>query len=547
MLSPEDRTVLIEKLKKCGMGKSEKRNSILDALERIAPEIKYRISQSVRETDNDAIANIADKCLEFDEGVEQLAYAISRVDGDTSSWQDLNRFVQASPLTKMAVPYAEREKLLAMVKVIEWPADKLIEYYKENIPKDWDTSNFYEAPNNLSEMLKNLANVGCQKERVPVLEFVVCLLLYAHDYGHKEIAKILEGWITYQSNILKLTSTQQKSLQEKLKAKNIPLVAKNQNASLIQAKKASYLLVRIYSDEAISKRNTSKSKIQYSIQAWLFNDTNDILTEFTEEIPTRRSIKEIELFFGKLLNQCLSDKKLLDSSNIDIDNLTIEFLVSDELLNHKFDRWQVSTARNPFELRSQYHIVVRSDERLYSPSYILYAAAWRNKFKDLQKLKEQGSELFVHICKSGECSLKDLPLNGQSACAVLFCSQEKCQDQDYLHNALRRLPIVCLALAYTPSSRRATIFPLFETLRWTGVPVALWPRKDVNTELLTSSSSYHPLSALAEKVIQWRSEAKEEQTIGKQLTLLWDDPYRLPPDLNANPYETPTLRGQEGA
>ena len=247
-------------------------------------------------------------------------------------------------------------------------------------------------------------------------------------------------------------------------------------------------------------------------------------------------------------------ERLIDPINID--NLVIAFLVPDELLNYDFECWQITTDDGLFPLGLQHRVVVRSAKRITNgmmhPSQL---AAWKRRWDVFKRLEKQDhTEDFACICSSKECRLKNFRLNADSSCAVLFCGQRECQSQPVLQAALRNSSIVCVALAYPPLESITNVSgdictgafsgstPLFQTLRRTGVPIALSPKNGINnTEPLASSLSWYPLSSLPKNVMDWRldvARAKEEQTIG----LLLDDPSRLPPTSTEEYYKPPASR-----
>src|SRR5947209_6408075 len=92
MFSQEDLIVaLTEKLLACGMDDSTRRESVLALL---PAEVKQGIVKGETDTDRTAVLNIVHRVLEFEEGIEQLAYSICQVAGRTQKWQELDRFVQ---------------------------------------------------------------------------------------------------------------------------------------------------------------------------------------------------------------------------------------------------------------------------------------------------------------------------------------------------------------------------------------------------------------------------------------------------------------------
>src|SRR5947209_2184273 len=114
MFSPEDMKVqLTVKLLACGMDDANRRESVL-AL--IPNEVKQGIIEG--NTDFTAVLNIVQRCLEYEEGIEQLTYAVRLVIGETEKWSELDQFVQK--LFPRVATYAERKGLLTIANAMEW-------------------------------------------------------------------------------------------------------------------------------------------------------------------------------------------------------------------------------------------------------------------------------------------------------------------------------------------------------------------------------------------------------------------------------------------
>lgn len=523
MSSQEDLIVaLADKLLACGMDDITRRESVL-AL--IPTEIKQGIVKSEIDTDRTAVLNIVHRILEFEEGIEQLAYSISQVAGRTEKWQELNQFVQKQFPT--VATYADRKNLLATAKAIEWPEHVLMNAYRLSIPEGWSRPNFHGESDLLVQMLKDLAKIGRLGHNIfPVLEFVERLALYAHDQENKILRDSLHSWVTWKAFELNLNSTQLERLHEKIR-----------NTRTHRAEKAPYLLIMLDTDDTGSETNIGAGLRMYNVQAWLLDDQYRVVDAGITIEDTPRTLENIAQLLGYLLEQLLNVESLVDT----IDDLMIELLLPDELLNHDFYRWPVTVGDDEFVLGLQHKVVVRSARRATKR---FYWPAWRKKWAQLQELlKNEGcSEDFVCTCSRETCRVPT-----GSSCSVLVCGREECQAREHLQAALRGSPIVCLALTYAPSGMSVDGNHIFRTLLQVGMPVALWPREPINNaEALASLLSYDVLNSLPRKVWEWRKNAVirgEEHNIGNYLTLLWDDPFRLPPTATAPQFGAPVKKG----
>ncbi|HVB24714.1 MAG TPA: hypothetical protein VNG51_22445 [Ktedonobacteraceae bacterium] len=410
---------------------------------------------------------------------------------------------------------------------MKWPVHILMKAYLSSIPEGWQRPNFYGESDLLAQMLKDLAKIGhSRSDTFPVLEFVERLALYAHDRENESIRDNLRSWITWKAFELNLESVQLERLYEKVKDKPTH-----------HAQKTPYLLIMLDSDDTDSGTSSGTDPQKYHVQAWLLDQQNKVVDTGVMIDDTPRTIESIAQLVGYLLEQILNVESLMDT----IDDLVIELLLPDELLTHDFYHWSVTVGDDEFLLGLQYKMVVRSARRATKR---LYWPAWRKKWTQLQEScrNESSFEGCACICSRETCQVH----TGYSS-SILVCSREECQKREHLQAALRGSPIVCLALTYAPSCTPHDNNHIFRTLLQTGMPVALWPREPLtNAEALTSLLSFNALHSLPGKIWEWHKEAiirGEEHDVANTLTLLWDDPYRLPPTVTAPQFSVPIKKG----
>ena len=523
MFSQEDLVVtLTEKLLTCGLDDIKRRESVLA----LTPaEIKQGVLKGESDTDRTAVLNIVHRVLEFEEGIEQITFSICQVTGKTEKWQELDQFVQKQ--FPAVITYADRRNVLTVTQVMEWPESVLMKAYLLSIPEGWSRPNFYREPDLLASMLKDLAKIGRSRhDTFPVLEFIERLALYAQDQGNEGVRDSLRSWVTWKAFELHLSSTQLQRLYDKIR-----------NTATHHQENVPYLLIMLNTDDTDLDRNMRADARLYHVQAWLLDDQNRVVDAGIKFADTPGTLENMAQLLGYLIEQVLNVESLVDS----VDDLVIEFLLPDELLNHDFYRLPVMVGDDVFMLGLQHKVVVRSARRATKR---LYWPAWRKKWAQLQeKLKnESRSEDFACLCNPQTCRV-----HSSSSCSVLICGREECQVREYLQAMLRGSPIVCLALTYVPSDTPIDANHIFRILLQVGMPVALWPREPINnTEELTSLLSCNTLNLLPRKVWEWRKNAvirEEEHDIGNHLTLLWDDPYRLPPTVTAPQFGAPARKG----
>ncbi|MBF2045943.1 MAG: hypothetical protein IGS54_00835 [Elainella sp. C42_A2020_010] len=153
----------------------------------------------------------------------------------------------------------------------------------------------------------------------------------------------------------------------------------------------------------------------------------------------------------------------------------------------------------------KYKVIVRSVERL-TPTYKRYKGTWRQKWKTLQQIREHSA-------------------------AEAFISGEGC-DPKMLLTQLKAETKIGLQLAQLPENEK--LKGIFTALLQSGVPVGLWARQN-----LTQCNSRAELDRileccvmeLPEQISQVRLAAcncDPDTHIGYHLSLLWEDPDRLP-------------------
>ncbi|MBD2579107.1 trypsin-like peptidase domain-containing protein [Oscillatoria sp. FACHB-1406] len=257
----------------------------------------------------------------------------------------------------------------------------------------------------------------------------------------------------------------------------------------------SYLFIFVRSNETSDR---------YNLEAGILmeEDERSSVTRYqtlTVNLPplSRSQLATLE---PKLLTDILEQSRQLTQGK-----LQIECFLPYTLLDLAIDRWKRDDEYDePFPLSEEYPVVVRILERLgYSKPY-LKNQEWREKWKCLQ----------------------------QNACCfeILACcdrAREKvAEDLERGYIGLRRKTIV------PPASEPGGMFSI---IMKEGIPVTLWSRQDIDScgeaeryEQLLKVSVVELPNRL--KAIRNATPRKDETHIGHHLSLLWDNPYRVPPD-----------------
>ena len=190
--------------------------------------------------------------------------------------------------------------------------------------------------------------------------------------------------------------------------------------------------------------------------------------------------------------------------------LTLEFVLPRSLIGYPVDQWEIDRVF-PHRLGTSYPVVVRSLDRLRNLSL---HGMWRQKWRWLADNGHRAEPDAVHW----------LLEPGTRAPASLRAS------------LLREQSAVALAMAFPPKDSLDLVFDELSAALYGGVPVVLWCRDDTLRtrfepevrELLNG----HGLAELPIQVMRLRQQADEfdntETSLGRHITLLWDDADRLP-------------------
>jgi len=188
-------------------------------------------------------------------------------------------------------------------------------------------------------------------------------------------------------------------------------------------------------------------------------------------------------------------------------HLEIHIFLPLELMNQDVDCWMFHDTERP--LGHEYNVVLRYAERL-SRNYRKYPN-WVDKWQHHQDLLQ-------------ECALQ------------AFVSGDN-QHLRGLPNALNDVDQTIVGLKVIQAPLQVERGGIFEVLYWSGLPLAIWGRCNLTnscneTELDQVLRAAQRLELLPDQVQRTRCAALEHEQdchIGHHLSLLWDDPYLVPP------------------
>jgi vWA-MoxR associated protein C-terminal domain/vWA-MoxR associated protein middle region 0/TIR domain len=193
------------------------------------------------------------------------------------------------------------------------------------------------------------------------------------------------------------------------------------------------------------------------------------------------------------------------------EELMVEFVLPRELVDHEVERWRFGKPGLSRQLGIEFPVVVRSLERLADQTL---HRRWQRNWQELQTL------------------------DGQPADEVMCWLRPDGRSSDDLLSELIGSSRPCLAVAYpsaSPGHRGED--DGYTAMLLSGTPVAVWSRdrRDPDTfeneiQALLDGTS---ILALREQTLLLRQNAvrragEDGSPLGHHLTLLWDDPDRLP-------------------
>ncbi|MDJ0695216.1 hypothetical protein [Mastigocoleus sp. MO_188.B34] len=370
--------------------------------------------------------------------------------------------------------------------------------YRVCSPKGWNHISTEKPEEILADVLKMRQG---DSEYTRIEHFVAYLLVLIQN---SSLVSLLRKWAEENIDEFEdLLNQEREKLQENTKNKNSYL-----------------LLVLEKSNQDSASNNSDCYRIQASyisdINYYKYNHENYIcdgcdslnLSEYENKTFTIDKI-------GDVLNDILN--KNIEYNFDCYSNLTIEIFLPLNLLNHPVDCWEFKDGTEIEDLDlgfpdtqaigQKYKVVVRSYERwrqLYQKKQYRYS--WERKWKQLEK----------------------------SACSAFSLGSE-----DTVNDLVDpRQEIIGLKVVKAPEKiGRGSIFA---AIIKTGTPVALWLRNNPRNfdycqseveRILKKCSCVHDLpNTLKDE----RSNAKlnVETDIGNHISLLWENPYRLPPDIN---------------
>ncbi|MGK7930127.1 MAG: hypothetical protein AB4041_01660 [Microcystaceae cyanobacterium] len=258
---------------------------------------------------------------------------------------------------------------------------------------------------------------------------------------------------------------------------------------------------------------------QFLLNAWLITDDpylssyqsqdlkrfQSLLDDNEQQAGTLCKLTDVSNIINKFLKKAL---KLLRCQKY---CLTIELFLPSNLMCMDIDRWQISDPVNDICLGIKYPIRLRSLERLNLDYLDVYLSQWLqswDKVRDILK-QELSQDLFEHLQEMDSFNWKLLKIRLKEKIGLkVTCAHPQCFRKD-----------------------------LFRAILQATTPIAIWTRKDIpHVDQVTEINNilmFKPLCDLGESLLKTREKADAEmgEHLGLHLSLLWENPYRLTPDI----------------
>ena len=234
-------------------------------------------------------------------------------------------------------------------------------------------------------------------------------------------------------------------------------------------------------------------------QAKLKDPYSYLVQNFLEEFPR---------FFEIVLR---NSTKLLKYQS----ELVVELFLPASCLGFAVDQLKVLAKRTFGPIGNKYPFIVRSVERLQWLQDNEYVNDWRNKWDTLQEAlnKIPDESAFLHLDQLDGC-------NWDGVIDRFLAQKEK----------------IGIQVSCPPSE--AAQEELFDTIIKAATPIAIWIRRDISglnsIEKIKELLAAGPLFELPKSIYQRRASPPNGEHIYCDLSLLWEDPNRLPPDINAS-------------
>lgn len=411
-------------------------------------------------------------CQDHPDGIRALTTVVRSFHRESRPMMELDELVECLFPDELLDP-AEREQLIALLSGVDPRLLQLACRYAG--PPSWLTAALdWTDPTTVARRLEScVGKAGAPPPLLVFLDFVAHQLDLARSAEHHR-------WIDQVGARINLSLTALQGL----------CVAAT--ARLDQARRF-YFIVQLQPDGV--------DPDSYLMSVWLQQHLSVEEPLYREDAPI--PLSEVASRLPTLLVQAH------EALGIDAGELTLEFILPRGLIGYPVDALEVDQVF-PHRLGTTYPVVVRSLDRLRN---LELHGSWRKKWRWLADNGHREEPASIHWL------LEPKTRQPASLRATL----------------LRDQSVVALAMAFPPEESPSLAFDELSAALYGGMPVVLWCRDDglrsAFERELSELLAGHGLVELPRRVLQLRQKADETgdpATLGRHVTLLWDDADRMP-------------------
>jgi vWA-MoxR associated protein C-terminal domain/Effector-associated domain 2/vWA-MoxR associated protein middle region 0 len=502
---------LVEKLLECPhIQDLESRNEIIDSLRpQIARSIKHHSDDKIH------VTRMVNACLDYPLGLQELTDRLRFYEEDSRPMQEVDDYMET--LFPGVVTFKQFEALNEIVQGKHWPSDLLKKVYEISAPPGYSLPIIAYETKLLSALLNRLAGAVKQTDgSLPLLNFVATLMQkLSGDPTQNELRK----WVVQtalERGVKNPCEDRPEEMQAKVPTLSVPrtpqILPLEDQPEEMQAKVLSFLQIAF---EPLSSHILNKdTQHAFRVKAWLWDTHSEPKIDFYHKDIVFQPEILPELFYN-IINEGTGRVKNHPGQ------LMIELFLPYALFTSDLNEWKIKIDENEFNsITKEYPVVVRSLERLTEPNEIRFKK-WSDYWDKLEK------------------STRNMQLK-------FFSQQEYEKAQGDFINVLRgslnqgKFPVLTFVPGPIPLDKP---HPL-RTIVNVGTPIAFWLRRYPDgfkeTEIrqaIKNLLANHDFSILPLALWQERIDAIERgdtQHLTQYLILLWDNPQRVPRDLNTS-------------
>lgn len=459
-----------------------------DIIRELPDDIRGNIP--ARDTAYAHVNSIVITCLNYPEGLAQLIAILAGFERDSIPLQQVRRLVSDFQAPGIIKP-EQRRRLFELITGAHLSFDHLQQLYHACRPEKFEMP---EGTLSLWRMLAHLWDIPSPPDDLPpALKFAESTA-QAVQRDKPDLSRNLQEWVDILAQFLSVEETRLRKFRDGFR-----------NTAAGEAKAPPYLLVEIHPD---CNTAASRSQTKYLVQISYWRSQSQ--TRYLHRDDRGRLLQDIPPLLDGILNN------LARAIPDEMAALTVEFFMPRELISCEVDQWKKGDELlGEMKFGDQLRMAVRSLERAKNPALQEH---WRQKWDYLQQQLET-------------------PANENT---VRIYQPQRYRKLEFYNSLVNDLQLVCLGLTYTPTDQPGECKMLSELLR-AGMPVAVWPRSahwpggtppaEEFAARLQQILLQDRMSALPEIIRRQRSEASAATGtthVGLYLTLLWDDPRRLP-------------------